>query len=725
MDVSFILDGLNEAQRDAVTSDSKKLLVLAGAGSGKTKVLVHRIAWLNKALSFSTHSILAVTFTNKAASEMKGRIEEILEQPIPEMWCGTFHSISNRLLRRHFSEANLDRDFAILDSDDQLRVIKRILKILELDDDQWVPEKVRWQINTWKDDALRPKDIDDKGDFNIEVLKKIYIAYEKYLEQENLVDFNELILRSYELIRDNAEIRSLYQKKFRCVLVDEFQDTNTLQYKWMRNLLDEKTFVTTVGDDDQSIYGWRGAKIENINHFAKDKGTEVTRLEQNYRSTSNILDAANAVIDKNTNRLGKKLWTALGEGDKIDIFEAYSEQEEASYVSESVHRIVDNNDNYKEVAVLYRSNAQSRVIEEYLLRNNIPYVIYGGVRFYERLEIKNVVSYLRLIVNKHDNTAFERAIGVPSRGVGEKTIESIRNYSNENNLSLFASSEQMASEDKIKGKAQNSIKNFTSQFETYNEKLQEISASELVEFVINHSGLIDHHMKESGEKGKIRVENINELITAVKSFEILNKNEDLSDYDSMLAAFLSSVSLDMGETQADKYDDAVQLMTIHSAKGLEFKHVFLVGMEENLFPHSRSVENISELEEERRLCYVGITRARQKLYLSYAEYRRMYGNDSYNPPSRFIKEIPDEHTDFVRPRQSYKTSYYGTANNFDSANENSHEFSLGDSVVHEKFGLGTILSIEGEGELSKVQVNFADFGTKWLVLGYANLEKTN
>ena len=725
MDVSFILDGLNEAQRDAVTSDSKKLLVLAGAGSGKTKVLVHRIAWLNKALSFSTHSILAVTFTNKAASEMKGRIEEILEQPIPEMWCGTFHSISNRLLRRHFSEANLDRDFAILDSDDQLRVIKRILKILELDDDQWVPEKVRWQINTWKDDALRPKDIDDKGDFNIEVLKKIYIAYEKYLEQENLVDFNELILRSYELIRDNAEIRSLYQKKFRCVLVDEFQDTNTLQYKWMRNLLDEKTFVTTVGDDDQSIYGWRGAKIENINHFAKDKGTEVTRLEQNYRSTSNILDAANAVIDKNTNRLGKKLWTALGEGDKIDIFEAYSEQEEASYVSESVHRIVDNNDNYKEVAVLYRSNAQSRIIEEYLLRNNIPYVIYGGVRFYERLEIKNVISYLRLIVNKNDNTAFERAIGVPSRGVGEKTIENIRNYSNENNLSLFASSEQMASEDKIKGKAKNSIKNFTSQFETYNEKLQEISASELVEFVINHSGLIDHHMKESGEKGKIRVENINELITAVKSFEILNKNEDLSDYDSMLAAFLSSVSLDMGETQADKYDDAVQLMTIHSAKGLEFKHVFLVGMEENLFPHSRSVENISELEEERRLCYVGITRARQKLYLSYAEYRRMYGNDSYNPPSRFIKEIPDEHTDFVRPRQSYKTSYYGTANSFDSGDENPHKFSLGDSVVHEKFGLGTILSIEGEGELSKVQVNFADFGTKWLVLGYANLEKTN
>lgn len=725
MDVSFILDGLNEAQRDAVTSDSKKLLVLAGAGSGKTKVLVHRIAWLNKALSFSTHSILAVTFTNKAASEMKGRIEEILEQPIPEMWCGTFHSISNRLLRRHYSEANLDRDFAILDSDDQLRVIKRILKILELDDDQWVPEKVRWQINTWKDDALRPKDIDDKGDFNIEVLKKIYIAYEKYLEQENLVDFNELILRSYELIRDNAEIRSLYQKKFRCVLVDEFQDTNTLQYKWMRNLLDEKTFVTTVGDDDQSIYGWRGAKIENINHFAKDKGTEVTRLEQNYRSTSNILDAANAVIDKNTNRLGKKLWTALGEGDKIDIFEAYSEQEEASYVSESVHRIVDNNDNYKEVAVLYRSNAQSRVIEEYLLRNNVPYVIYGGVRFYERLEIKNVLSYLRLIVNKNDNTAFERAIGVPSRGVGEKTIENIRNYSNENNLALFASSEKMASEDKIKGKAQNSIKNFTSQFETYNEKLQEISASELVEFVINHSGLIDHHMKESGEKGKIRVENINELITAVKSFEILNKNEDLSDYDSMLAAFLSSVSLDMGETQADKYDDAVQLMTIHSAKGLEFKHVFLVGMEENLFPHSRSVENISELEEERRLCYVGITRARQKLYLSYAEYRRMYGNDSYNPPSRFIKEIPDEHTDFVRPRQSYKTSYYGTANSFDSGDENSHEFSLGDSVFHEKFGLGTILSIEGEGELSKVQVNFADFGTKWLVLGYANLEKTN
>ena len=666
MDVSNILNDLNDAQRQAVTSESQKLLVLAGAGSGKTKVLVHRIAWLIEALSNSTHSILAVTFTNKAASEMTGRIESILNQPIPEMWCGTFHSISNKLLRRHYAEAGLEKDFSILDSDDQLRVIKRILKELELDDDQWQPEKVRWQINNWKDDALRPKDIDDKGDFNLEMLKRIYAQYEAYMKRENLLDFAELILRSYELIRDNADIRKLYQNKFRNVLIDEFQDTNAIQFKWIKNLVGEKSTLTAVGDDDQSIYGWRGAKIENINKFAKEKETEIVRLEQNYRSTGNILNAANAVIGKNSNRLGKKLWTEGNDGDKIDIYEAYNEQEEANFVAENIHKIFDGGDQYKDTAVLYRSNAQSRTIEEFLLRQDIPYVIYGGVRFYERMEIKNVISYLRLIVNRNDNTAFERAISVPPRGIGEKTIANIRASSQEQEISLFQASKNMLKDGSLKGKASASMEQFTNFIETSAEQINEFSSEEFVEMVISKSGLIDHHMKEAGEKGRIRVENINELISAVKSFESANKDEDMSDYDSFIAAFLSSVSLDMGETQASKSDDAVQLMTIHSAKGLEFKYVFLVGMEESLFPHSRSMDNLNELEEERRLCYVGITRARFKLFLTYTEFRRLYGHESYNPPSRFINEIPNEHIEFLRPKQTYKNSYFASASSVTS-----------------------------------------------------------
>ena len=437
MDVSYILENLNKAQREAVTSESRKLLVLAGAGSGKTKVLVHRIAWLIQAASSSTHSILAVTFTNKAANEMTGRIARILDQPIPEMWCGTFHSISNRILRRHYKEAGLDKEFAILDSDDQLRIIKRILKELDIDEDQWLPDKIRWQINTWKDEALRSKDVDDQGDFNIEMLKRIYTHYETYMAKENLLDFAELILKSYEVIKANETIRNLYRRKFKHILIDEFQDTNSLQFKWIKNLVDGETTITAVGDDDQSIYGWRGAKIENINQFAKEDETQIVKLEQNYRSTANILNAANAVISQNSKRLGKKLWTEDNEGDKIEIFEAHNEYEEANFISDNARSIFSAGDHYKDMAVLYRSNAQSRTFEEALLRQNIPYVIYGGVRFYERLEIKNVLSYLRLIVNSNDNNAFERAIGTPSRGVGEKTLNKIRIFAEENDLPLF------------------------------------------------------------------------------------------------------------------------------------------------------------------------------------------------------------------------------------------------------------------------------------------------
>ena len=487
MDVSYILDDLNDAQRQAVTSESKKLLVLAGAGSGKTKVLVHRIAWLIKALSNSTHSILSVTFTNKAANEMTGRIEQILDQPIPEMWCGTFHSISNRLLRRHYKEAGLEKDFSILDSDDQLRVIKRNLKELDIDEDQWPAEKIRWQINNWKDEALRPKDVDDKGDFNLETLKKIYAHYENYMQRENLIDFAELILRSYELIRDNQQIKELYGNKFKNILIDEFQDTNEIQFKWIKNLTGADTTVTAVGDDDQSIYGWRGAKIENINKFSKEKETAIVRLEQNYRSTQKILNAANAVIGKNSNRLGKKLWTEGNEGECIEVYEAYNEQEEANYVAENVHKIFSGGDYYKDIAVLYRSNAQSRTIEEYLLRQNLPYVIYGGVRFYERLEIKNVLAYLRLIVNRNDNAAFERSIGAPTRGIGEKTLEQIRAYSQKNDLSLFQSCKGLVKDGGLKGKAAKSLDSFCDFIETCAEIIHELPSDEFVEKVINQS----------------------------------------------------------------------------------------------------------------------------------------------------------------------------------------------------------------------------------------------
>ena len=729
MDVSYILDSLNKAQREAVTSKSRKLLVLAGAGSGKTKVLVHRIAWLIQAVSSSTHSILAVTFTNKAANEMKGRIENILDQPVPEMWCGTFHSISNRILRRHAEEAGLIKEFSILDSDDQLRIIKRILKELDIDEDQWPPDRVRWQINTWKDEALRAKDVDDKGDFNIEVLKRIYTFYEEYMAKENLLDFAELILKSYELIKSNETIKKLYRKKFKHILIDEFQDTNSLQFKWIKNLIDSHTSISAVGDDDQSIYGWRGAKIENINKFAKEKETEIVRLEQNYRSTANILNAANAVIEKNSNRLGKKLWTNDNDGDKIEVFEAYNEHEEANFISENAYNKFNSGEPYKDIAVLYRSNAQSRTIEEALLRQNIPYVIYGGVRFYERLEIKNVLSYLRIIINANDNNAFERAIGVPTRGVGEKTLANIRGFSDKNGLSLFNAAKQMIALEEIKGKAAVSISAFINFIEKSMEIINEKSSDEFVEMVINESGLIDHHMKEPGEKGRIRVENINELISAVKSFETINKNEDMSEYGSYISAFLSSVSLDMGETQADKSDDAVQLMTIHSAKGLEFKYVFMIGMEESLFPHSRTTENINELEEERRLCYVGITRARHKLYLTYTEFRRLYGQDSYNSPSRFIDEIPEDCLEFVRPKQSYKASFFGSSSTSamrtlsGEKTDGNIPFSHGETVRHKVFGEGVVLSIEGQGEASRMQINFNTAGTKWLVTAYANLEK--
>jgi len=523
-------------------------------------------------------------------------------------------------------------------------------------------------------------------------------------------------------VRDNKEIQNLYRNKFRNILIDEFQDTNEIQFKWIRNLIGPNSTVTAVGDDDQSIYGWRGAKIENINKFSKEKETSIVRLEQNYRSTQKILSAANAVIGRNSNRLGKKLWTEGNEGELIEVYEAYNEQEEANYIAENVHKIFSGGDCYKDIAVLYRSNAQSRTIEEYLLRQNLPYVIYGGVRFYERLEIKNVLSYLRLIVNRNDNTAFERSIGAPTRGIGEKTLETIRAYGLENNLSLFQACKGLIKDEIIKGKASNSLHLFIDFIERCAESINDLPSDEFVEKVINESGLIEHHMKEKGEKGRIRVENINELISAVKSFELINKHEDMSDYDSFIAAFLSSVSLDMGDTQASKTDDAVQLMTMHSAKGLEYKYVFMVGMEESLFPHSRSMDNINELEEERRLCYVGITRARNKLFLTYTEFRRLYGQDSYNPPSRFINEIPAECLEFVRPKQTYKNSFYGSVVP-ENLSQGGHEYGLGDRVMHKSFGEGVILSIEGQSDSARVQIHFDSSGTKWLVMAYANLEK--
>ncbi|MCZ6828750.1 MAG: DNA helicase II [Gammaproteobacteria bacterium] len=713
MDVTQILEPLNDAQRDAVASESQNLLVLAGAGSGKTRVLVHRIAWLIQAQGLSPWSILAVTFTNKAAREMRSRIEDMLQIGTRGMWVGTFHGLAHRLLKSHWQEAGLPQNFQILDADDQLRLVKRICRELELDEARWPHRQAQWYINNQKDEGLRAAHIEAPGsDIYQQTMLRIYQAYEAACERGGMVDFAELLLRAHELWLHNPTLLQHYQQRFRHILVDEFQDTNTIQYAWLRVLAGAELPVVAVGDDDQSIYGWRGAKIENIQRFTEDfTDARTVRLEQNYRSTSTILQAANAVISHNFGRLGKKLWTAGGEGEPITLYAGFNEQDEARFIVERLEQWIADANARSNAAILYRSNAQSRVLEEALIRRGIPYRIYGGQRFYERLEIKNALAYMRLLVNRGDDAALERVINTPARGIGGKTVDFIRRLAREQDFSLWQAIAAARAEKMLAVRALTALEGFVVLVDEMDSGSDELPLEELADHIIGRAGLIELYQKEKGERGQVRVENLEELVTAAKQF--VAEDEELSP----LQEFLDNAALDAGDAQAEEHEDSVQLMTLHSAKGLEFPLVFLAGMEENLFPHRMSLEEPGRLEEERRLCYVGITRAMQQLVITFAETRRLHGNDSYNAPSRFIREIPTAlmqevrlNTTIMRPPSLAYAEVPDTG------------LALGQRVYHRVFGEGMVLNFEGRGDNARVEVNFDTEGSKWLVVQYANLE---
>ena len=733
MDVSHILDSLNDEQRNAVANPSQHLLVLAGAGSGKTRVLVHRIAWLLEAEQASPFSILAVTFTNKAAREMRHRIESLMGQAFGAMWVGTFHGLAHRLLRTHWEEAGLIQDFQILDSDDQLRLIKRINRELQIDEERWPAKQCQWYINGQKDEGLRAANIDDFGDEYTKTMLRIYRAYEIACDRGGMIDFGEILLRSHELWLKNPQILDHYQRRFQHILVDEFQDTNSIQYAWLQVLAGRGSNLMVVGDDDQSIYGWRGAKIENIQQFSNDfAGAQLVKLEQNYRSTKNILDAANSLITNNASRLGKQLWTEGVAGEPLSVYEAFNEQDEARFVVDRLQDWFNGGNRRVDSAVLYRSNAQSRELEEALLRVGMPYRIYGGQRFYERLEIKNALAYLRLVINRFDDTAIERIINVPTRGIGGRTLELLRQTARERDCSLWEAAVLAVNESLLTARAANSVLAFLQLIDGLDESCRDLELYAKTDLIIKSTGLIPHHEKEGGEKARARIENLEELVTAASSFDVTDAEEELDTTSSaFLAAFLDQAALDAGEGQAAADEDAVQLMTLHSAKGLEFDLVFLVGMEEGLFPHKMSMDDLAGLEEERRLAYVGITRAKHKLYLCHAESRRMHGEINLARPSRFVREIPKSLIEEVRLKTAISRPAIGGAR-LGSKNPSSNldgsvdvpqtNLALGQRVTHGKFGEGVVLNYEGQGNNARVQVNFDDAGSKWLVLSYAKLE---
>ncbi|HBB7076616.1 DNA helicase II [Legionella pneumophila serogroup 1] len=717
MTIAALLKGLNEKQRDAVTSPLGNMLVLAGAGSGKTKVLVSRIAWLIEEQHLSPHAILAVTFTNKAAGEMRSRLSSMLSTPTLGLWVGTFHGLCHRLLRRHYKEANLPEQFHILDSEDQARVIKRVILSLNLDPEQWQVKQAQAFINSKKDEGLRPQHINALHYGPTKTLVSIYKAYEDVCQTSGVIDFAELLLRTHELLRDNEEILAHYRERFHAILVDEFQDTNTIQYAWIRLLAGDHTAVLAVGDDDQSIYGWRGAKVENIQQFVHDfKDTQIIRLEQNYRSTAMILNAANALIHNNSTRMGKELWTAGSEGEKILVYSAFNELDEARFVTERIGMELNQGASADEIAVLYRSNAQSRVLEEALLRVGIAYRIYGGVRFFDRAEIKDTLAYLRLLVNPNDDTAFERVVNFPTRGIGEKTLDEVRQYARAEQCSLWDASKGILQSTGLGQRGSLALAKFIDLI----EKLQVVVANkeldEQISDVIQHSGLYAHFSKIKGDKSESRVDNLQELINAAKQFRYeYDEEEELP----LVNSFLAHASLESGELQADEHERSVHLMTLHAAKGLEFPIVFLVGMEEGIFPGRQSIEEPGRLEEERRLCYVGMTRAMRKLVLSYAEVRRQYGREEYHRSSRFLREIPQQFLDEVRVKS--RSQWPGTTKSKLPVADEVSGITIGQNVQHAKFGQGVVLAIEGSGAHTRVQVKFSEHGVKWLVLAYANL----
>src|SRR6204780_1203400 len=717
MDVSHLLDGLNEDQRQAVGSPLGAALVLAGAGSGKTRVLVHRVAWLIQVEGASPNSILAVTFTNKAAAEMRSRIETLLGLPSGAMWLGTFHGLAHRLLRIHWREAGLPQSFQILDSEDQARVLRKVLKALDLDETRWIPREILWFINAQKDEGHRPKHIKDDGDPTRRQLIKIYQAYEDACQRAGVVDFAELLLRAYELWRDNAPLLEHYRARFRHVLVDEFQDTNAIQYKWLMLLAGPSGLPFVVGDDDQSIYRWRGARVENLQQFRRDFPKAVLyKLEQNYRSTGTILKAANALISNNAGRLGKTLWTSGADGERVKLYAAFNERDEADFVGNRIREWVAHGGARREVAVLYRSNAQSRVFEEAFLNARMPYRVYGGLRFFERAEIKDTLAYLRLIASRADDTSFERVVNMPVRGIGAKTMDTVRDHARSTATSLWNSAIACA-QSALPQRAALALQSFMELIDKLAREVNGLELHEQVDHVIQMSGLIEHFKKEKGDRGEGRIENLLELVSAARGFSPETEAEtELSPLES----FLAHAVLESGEGQADPYDDCVQMMTLHSAKGLEFPVVFLAGMEDGLFPHQRSVADLAGLEEERRLCYVGATRAMRHLYITYAEQRRLYGVDTYGQPSRFIGELPPDLIEEIRPRfQVSRPIFVKRSSSLEETP--APNMRMGSRVRHAKFGDGVVLNFEGNGPHARIQVNFERQGTKWLMLSYANL----
>ena len=713
-----LLSGLNDAQAAAVSAPVGPVLVLAGAGSGKTRVLIHRIAWVIQNEGASPHSILAVTFTNKAAAEMRARLERLLGVPGGAMWVGTFHGIAHRLLRLHWRDANLPQSFQILDGEDQQRLIKKIVRAMELDEARWVPREIQWFINHNKDEGFRPGVLKDAGDPTRQTLIRIYKEYEAQCQKTGVVDFAELLLRAYELWRDRPDILAHYRRRFRHVLIDEFQDTNSIQYAWALLVAGPEGAPFVVGDDDQSIYRWRGARVENLTRFTKDfPAAKMFRLEQNYRSTGNILKAANALISNNTGRLGKNLWTQGVDGEPIRLYAAFNERDEADFVTNRIREWMAQGGARRDVAILYRSNAQSRVFEESFLSARIPYKVYGGLRFFERAEIKDALAYLRVIVNHADDASFERVVNLPTRGIGATSLDKVREQAKAAGTHLWEAAAHCISHGSLGPKAEAAVNGFLKLIDQLGNDIAGLELHEQVDHVINNSGLVEHHKKEkASDRGEARVENLNELVSAARGFapDVANSEEEKLP---PLESFLAHAVLESGEGQAAEWEDCIQMMTLHTAKGLEFPLVFMSGMEDGLFPHQRSLNDPEGLEEERRLCYVGATRAMRQLFITYAEQRRLHGMDTFGAPSRFIAEIPQELVEEVRPR--IQISRPVAAGRFRApADELAPGVKLGARVRHKKFGEGVILKVEGQGPQANIEVNFQSLGRKVMMLEY-------
>ncbi|MDF7669708.1 DNA helicase II [Orbaceae bacterium ESL0721] len=747
----LLLTDLNSEQKEAVTTDNQYTIVLAGAGSGKTRVLVHRIAWLCLEKQYPANSIFAVTFTNKAAAEMQERILQLVgESYFSGMWIGTFHGLSHRLLRLFSAQAKLPSNFQLIDSDDQIRLIKRIFRELKVDEKQWSPKECAGFISTQKEQGLRAKDI-TPADPKQAMWQKIYHDYQMICDRVGYVDFSELILRTYELLNRDESVLSYCRNRFTNILVDEFQDTNEIQFKLVKKLAGNTANLMVVGDDDQSIYSWRGANADNLQLFINNyPETEIIRLEQNYRSTSTILDAANQLIANNQNRLGKNLWTESGAGEKIALYVGFNDIDEARFVIGEIKKRHDEQESYASCAILYRNNVQSRLLEDTLLQAGIPYQIYGSIRFYERQEVKLALAYLRLLHDRNNDMAFEATVNTPTRGIGQVTLDKIRFTAKQNSLSLWDASLLMIKTKMLTERQRSGIGRFIELIESIHteigrtnairSKQSEIPFYKQLDAIIKLSGIVQMYEQEPGIKGQSRLENLDELVAAAEQFYRDNENRELTDQVTgktltVLESFLAFTSLEGHENR--KKEDAVQLMTLHAAKGLEFNSVFIVGLEEGIFPTDRATADLSRMEEERRLAYVGITRARKHLTLTLCELRRLYGREARNLPSRFLAELPMDNIKEISYRGiTFSTAYQTHIPNSELIEQETKlaklselrkeskpdGFALGRKVIHNRFGEGTIINMDGEGDHRRVQIAFVDQGIKWLVVKLANLK---